>query len=112
MTNLGLSCGEHALVNEYPKYHRLWKHIVRPSIREPESGAAPANQQCFICPTAEPATTEADVYDRQYMRAKIGLCDWHHHCVRALLPRAKNIVTPPVALSTLLSVASRGGTIQ
>lgn len=112
MTNLGLSCGEHALVNEYPKYHRLWKHIIRPATREPESGAAPANQHCFICPTAEPATTEADVYDRQYMRAKIGLCDWHHHCVRALLPRAKNIVTPPVALSTLLSVASRGGTIQ
>jgi hypothetical protein len=108
LTNMGLSCGEHALVNEYPRFHRIWKHIQRPVVP-----AAPllVPQRCFFtgCETRQRVMTEVDVYDAQFTRAKIHLCEWHHHCVRALLPRAKNTVTPPVSLQTMLAIAARTG---
>lgn len=102
MTNNGLSCGEHALVGEYPRFHRLWKHIKRPA----SAVTVPQRHMCVFCPAHHPAhwhTTEVDVYDAQYALFKIRLCEWHHHTLRTLIPRMRDAVTPPLAMKTLVA---------
>lgn len=113
MTNLGLSCGEHAITSEYPRYHRIWKHIQRPSTASAEVRKLVSDRCCFPdCDTLQRSMIEVDVYDSLYRRSKVHLCDWHHHCVRALLPRTKDTVVPPVPLKTLFAVATRNGKIS
>jgi hypothetical protein len=95
MTNMGLSCGAHALPDEYPASHRHWRHLQQPV------PAIPARRElnvgpCFVCQTA-PVTHVLDVYDYAFRFFQLPLCAWHVRHVRETvrLHHANAVYAPP-----------------
>jgi hypothetical protein len=87
MTNAGVSCGEHALVDEYPDWHPIWKQIVRPTstirdIKHPDwikaYPMATFHRPCIKCHYVDPTgPVTLWVYDGLYKMAKVVLCKHH-----------------------------------
>jgi hypothetical protein len=86
-TNLGLSCGEHALPLEYPLYHRIWRHIQRPP-HNPGSACAHMPKRCCKCwqfDSQEMLTLWE--HDARYKLRQVTLCKHHAHEAKARLWR-------------------------
>src|ERR1043166_4926720 len=78
-TNRGLSCGEHALPLEYPKYHRIWRHIQRPP-HNPGLACEHLPMRCCKCwqfDSQEMLTLWE--YDARYKLRQVTLCKHHAH---------------------------------
>lgn len=104
MTNAGISCGEHALIDEYPEWHPIWKQIIRPSstirdVTHPDwiktYPMSTYHRPCFKCKYIDPSGPVTHwVYDGLYRMAKLVLCK---HDARVL----KNLRHVPVSLEWL-----------
>jgi hypothetical protein len=94
MTNAGLSCGEHALVDEYPEWHRIWNHIIRPSFTLRDSKhpswiksypGASIHRPCIKCRHVDAAGPIVFwIYDASYRLAKVSLCRHHAAPLRSV----------------------------
>jgi len=111
MTNNGLSCGEHALVHEYPKSHPLWRQIKYPAETESALGHSKGASKhhiprpCFQCGHYDlKGTTTLPVFDVNYRLGEITLCRFHISLVRPVLPRkmlGEQLVPMPLTLVRL-----------
>jgi len=89
VTNRGLSCGEHALIHEYPVYHRIWRHIQRPATADEDIMAASRlPHRCCKCEQYDSqGMTTVWVYDVYYKAARVHLCKWHANAAKPELAR-------------------------
>lgn len=104
ITNRGLSCGEHALVGEYPRGHRLWRHIARPAEKDAENDDDALPKRCVQCHAYDSqGTTTLLVHDPRLKLAYVTLCRHHADLAKSELPRPgvgdKQVV--PVAWTAL-----------
>ncbi len=110
ITNLGLTCGRHALPTEYGRYHRMWTHLRgKPTPARmheaAEEGRRAAGAPCWVC-RAAPAAMELDVYDFEARLLRIPLCGYHLSLCQGKLPLPHRAVerafaVPPVRIDTL-----------
>jgi hypothetical protein len=89
MTNLGLSCGDHALPSEYPLWHPIWRHIKRPAEEQQQQEEVLMPRACVKCGHYDTVNaTTLWVYDSLYRLAPVTLCGFHAHCLKPILPAA------------------------
>lgn len=102
VTNVGISCGSHALVNEYPKSHPLWRHIIRPPDPPTTDNGGP-HKACWWCGLYDvQGTRDIWVHDCKLRLAKVTLCRYHASEVRVILPRQTlGEMSAPISLKKL-----------
>jgi hypothetical protein len=100
MTNGGLSCGDHAFPLEYPRYHAIWRHIKYPVLTETPGMVWP----CYKCKHRDAVHGATFwTYDVLLRFVKIGLCGFHAHVLKPILPRAHLGEQPvPLRLAAVL----------
>jgi hypothetical protein len=117
MTNLGLSCGQHALASEYPDYHRLWLSLGRTRQTVIETLTLHnrnlyrrTRPHCAAC-DAPNAEREIDVYDFHRRRFRIALCSTHVKRLGALIPvqNAGTLVGSPTSPASPFFYESENG---
>jgi hypothetical protein len=101
MTNRGLSCGEHAFPDEYPKNHPLWKHIHRP--KDPALPNAARDIPCIMCQMCDENAQLIDVYDYYGTFFQVALCGADLQFSRGLVMRGRYNIMPPISLKLLLT---------
>ncbi len=112
VTNRGLSCGEHALVHEYPVYHRIWRHIQRPLDADKDiMEASRLPHRCCKCQQYDSqGMTTVWVYDVLYKLARVSLCRNHANGAKPELPRPMHGQQPvPVRWNALKSQLDHAG---